>query len=144
MKLLKAHTFLMEIVRKSHLTFKLLDNKYNYIEHMNDYDLLCLLELTKNRNFAAQDQETSFFVQIKDRIRENRINYSNKCDSVSSSGDLTSIESPRQDMNVFMDRMFPIEAWVKPMEEDAFWRNLFYKSNIKIIHLQQFSIQKVQ
>lgn len=125
-KLLKAHTFLMEVAKKSHLTFKLLDNKYNFIEHMNDYDLLCLLELTKNKNFAAQDQETSFFIQIKDRIRENRIYYPNKCDSVSSNSvDLTNVESAKQDMDVFMDKMFPIEAWAKPMEEDSFWRNIF-------------------
>lgn len=127
-KLLKAHTFLIGLIRKNQLMFKPLSHLYNYAEYMSDADLMSLLEMTRYRNYMAEENESKVFTAIKNRILDNCTSLSNIPTSDSPNSDtVNTTDGNNSGHDIAIDGLFPIEAWNKPMEEDTFWRDIFFQ-----------------
>ena len=127
-KLLKAHTFLIGLIRKNQLMFKPLIHLFNYAEYMSNADLMNLLEMTKYKNYIAEENESKIFTAVKDRILDNCTSPSSIPTSDSPNSDTTNTAvGNNSGPDISIDGLFPIEAWNKPMEEDAFWRDIFFQ-----------------
>lgn len=141
-KLLKAHSFLIEMVNKNQLIFKPLHNLYNYVDDMSETDLIGRLEITKYSNFSAEGKETEYFKKLKRSILEhNSINLEKNVsyDEVSQmSSNYTGTESNSGSDFSKTDEFgnpivpvkgyrakFPIESWNQPIEEDALWKGVY-------------------
>lgn len=129
-KLVKAHTFLIETVRKRDLVLKLLKEKFNFLEHISDQDLIYYTELTKFKNYSAREKGSNFFAEIKDNFYKNRINHRCNTSSSSLNFELAALDELNSSMSYMSNNMMiPVETWNKPMEEDIFWKNLFIQKH---------------
>ncbi|TID31406.1 hypothetical protein CANINC_000001 [Pichia inconspicua] len=123
-KLMKAHSFILELIRNKRFIFNSLTHLYNLLEEMTEEDCLNLLEVTNTKNYLDVDKESTLFKTLKDCILHNNIDQVIDIDFYKNSN-CFGFESMHDDLNSYIDSRVPLEMYTKSGEIDNFWRNVF-------------------
>lgn len=126
-KLLKAHSYIIGLIRKNQFMFKPLMHLYDFVEYMSDSELMNLVELTKYKNYITDQNESKAFLAVKKQILENCTSPKSISTDSPTSDSTNTADGSNPVPDISIEGLFPIEAWNKPMEEDTFWRDMFFQ-----------------
>jgi hypothetical protein len=72
-KLLKVHTYIVQLIRSKKFIFKSLLHLYNFMENMTEEDLLSLSDLINYDNYKLGQNGTALFKVTKNRLIKNEV-----------------------------------------------------------------------
>lgn len=107
--------------------FKPLMHLYDFVEYMSDSELMNLVELTKYKNYITDQNESKAFLAVKKQILENCTSPKSISTDSPTSDSTNTADASNPVPDISIEGLFPIEAWNKPMEEDTFWRDMFFQ-----------------
>lgn len=117
-KLMKAHSFITELIKNKRFIFKSLSHIYNILDEMKETDYLNLLELLNTDNYKYGKKESALFKTLKDRIVNNVIDHEVGDEYYSSNTDYNAHHASSTQQPAAQNS-------TNSHEVDDFWRNVF-------------------
>lgn len=131
-KSMKAHSFILELIRNKRFIFKSLSHLYNPLDEMTEADCMNLLEIVDTRNYRCENKESTLFKTVKERLVNNKIDHVIDMDFYSKNTNYMGFDLIN-DSDSILDARLPLDMYTKSGEVDNFWRNVFAQRKSLVI-----------